>query len=301
MHIMKLWIWILYFTVRWGGGGGCSMVVNADLRNWLSLNAVSDKIILSCQAHSCWPARAKQWSLRNFAGLVDTEMQLCSIRLLICIQSWYVNWQICIDSTSVRTFKYQYTETNVMHFIFSLLSINGLYMFRALLALPQEVLHKRHLVYCMVVISVGYSNDLYMFEHYLLILRRRYTSDTCYVVCVLCQLAAPMASICFEYYLLILRKCYTNGTWYIAYVLCQLAAPAGAANWHNMHAIYLVPLVQNNVTCQQNITFKQSTHNRWFEKCICLYMHPENREPRNLTLIGYMATPLGSMACLNLL
>jgi hypothetical protein len=40
--------------------------------------------------------------------------------------------------------KKQCSETNVMHF---LLRINGLYMFRALLALPQEALHKWHLVY----------------------------------------------------------------------------------------------------------------------------------------------------------
>jgi hypothetical protein len=42
----------------------------------------------------------------------------------------------------------QYIETNMMHFLFSLFRIKGLYMFRALLAHPQEALHKRHLVYC---------------------------------------------------------------------------------------------------------------------------------------------------------
>jgi hypothetical protein len=36
-----------------------------------------------------------------------------------------------------------------------LLRIKGLYMFRALLAHPQEALHKRHLVYCLRVMSVG--------------------------------------------------------------------------------------------------------------------------------------------------
>jgi hypothetical protein len=46
-------------------------------------------------------------------------------------------------------------QTNVMHFLYSLLSIKGLYMFRALLAHPQEVLHIRHLVYCVRVVSVG--------------------------------------------------------------------------------------------------------------------------------------------------
>jgi hypothetical protein len=42
-----------------------------------------------------------------------------------------------------------------MHFSFNLLRIKGLYMFRSLLAHPQEPLHKRHLVYCMLIMSVG--------------------------------------------------------------------------------------------------------------------------------------------------
>jgi hypothetical protein len=50
---------------------------------------------------------------------------------------------------------YQYGETNVMHFLFNLLRIKGLYMFRALLAHPQEALHKWHLLYCVRVMSVG--------------------------------------------------------------------------------------------------------------------------------------------------
>jgi hypothetical protein len=45
----------------------------------------------------------------------------------------------------------QYSESNVMHFVFNLLRIKGLYMFRALLGHPQEVLHKQHLVYCVRV------------------------------------------------------------------------------------------------------------------------------------------------------
>jgi hypothetical protein len=52
---------------------------------------------------------------------------------------------------------YQYSETNMMHFLFNLLRIKGLYMFRALLAHPQEVLH----------------------------------NVTWYIACVLCQLAEP--------------------------------------------------------------------------------------------------------------
>jgi hypothetical protein len=50
-------------------------------------------------------------------------------------------------------FNYQYSETKVIHFLFSLLRIKGLYMFRALLAHPQEALHKRHLVYCVCHVS----------------------------------------------------------------------------------------------------------------------------------------------------
>jgi hypothetical protein len=41
---------------------------------------------------------------------------------------------------------YQYSEINVVHFSFNLLRIKSLYMFRALLAHPQEVMHKRHFV-----------------------------------------------------------------------------------------------------------------------------------------------------------
>jgi hypothetical protein len=43
------------------------------------------------------------------------------------------------------------SETNVMHFLFSLLRIKDLYMFRVLLAHPQDTIHKRHLVYCVRV------------------------------------------------------------------------------------------------------------------------------------------------------
>jgi hypothetical protein len=49
----------------------------------------------------------------------------------------------------------QHSKTNVMHFLFSLLRIKGLYMFRALLAHPQEALYKRLFVYCVRVMSVG--------------------------------------------------------------------------------------------------------------------------------------------------
>jgi hypothetical protein len=62
---------------------------------------------------------------------------------------YYTNLMFCWPCTTV----YQHTETNVMHFSFSLLRIKGLYMFRALLAHPQEALHEQRLVYCMRVMS----------------------------------------------------------------------------------------------------------------------------------------------------
>jgi hypothetical protein len=45
-----------------------------------------------------------------------------------------------------------------MYFLFSLLGIKDFYMFRALLAHPQEVPHKRHLEYCARVMSVGFTS-----------------------------------------------------------------------------------------------------------------------------------------------
>jgi hypothetical protein len=46
---------------------------------------------------------------------------------------------------------YQYSKTNMMHFLFNLLRIKGHYMFQTLLAHLQGVMHKWHLVYCMHV------------------------------------------------------------------------------------------------------------------------------------------------------
>jgi hypothetical protein len=42
-----------------------------------------------------------------------------------------------------------------MHFSFNLLRVKSLYMFQALLAHPQEAMHKWHLVYCVHIMSVG--------------------------------------------------------------------------------------------------------------------------------------------------
>jgi hypothetical protein len=49
----------------------------------------------------------------------------------------------------------QHNETNVMHLSLNLLRIKGMILFRALLAYPQETLHKRTLVYCVRIMSDG--------------------------------------------------------------------------------------------------------------------------------------------------
>jgi hypothetical protein len=46
-----------------------------------------------------------------------------------------------------------------MHCLFNLLRIKCLYMFRKFLARLQEVLHKRHLVYCVHVTSVDFTRN----------------------------------------------------------------------------------------------------------------------------------------------
>jgi hypothetical protein len=50
----------------------------------------------------------------------------------------------------------------MMQFLFSLLRINALYIVRALLAHPQEVVHKRHLVYYMRVMSVDVHGSVHL-------------------------------------------------------------------------------------------------------------------------------------------
>jgi hypothetical protein len=66
-----------------------------------------------------------------------------------------------------------------MHLSFNLLRINGLYMFRALLADPQEVLHKRHLVYCVRIMSVTTAVKLQSWHSQLTLYVRSIQSAVC--------------------------------------------------------------------------------------------------------------------------
>jgi hypothetical protein len=74
----------------------------------------------------------------------------CHMCTISCI--WSTTLMFCWPCIIV----YQYIETNVIHFLFNLLRIKGLYMFWALLAHPQKALPKHHLVYCVRVMSAGW-------------------------------------------------------------------------------------------------------------------------------------------------
>jgi hypothetical protein len=67
---------------------------------------------------------------------IDQKKQITCTGLMFCL--------LCI-------IVHQYSKTNLMHFLFNSLRIGGLYMFRTLIAHPQEALHKPHLVYCLRV------------------------------------------------------------------------------------------------------------------------------------------------------
>jgi hypothetical protein len=119
---------------------------------------------------------------------------------------------------------YQYSETNVMHFLFTLLRINGLYMFRALLAHPQESLNKRNFVCCVCVMSVGCTR---------IGVEVRCTSGTSYIACVLCQLAAPGLEYSYSFTQILVQPTDITSTQYTKYRLCS-ASWEWASNVRNM-------------------------------------------------------------------
>jgi hypothetical protein len=89
----------------------------------------------------------------NLTTVYEIFLATCAIRT-------FKDSAALISEATKKAFIYQYSETNVMHFLFNLLRIKGLYMFRALLAHPQDSLHKRPSVYFVCVMSVGCTSDL---------------------------------------------------------------------------------------------------------------------------------------------
>jgi hypothetical protein len=80
-----------------------------------------------------------------FRMVSEIDLFHCTVAKLLIREIYYV--------------LHQYSKTSMMHFLFNVLRIKGLYVFRALLADPQEVQHKQHLVYCVSVMLVGCYQD----------------------------------------------------------------------------------------------------------------------------------------------
>jgi hypothetical protein len=122
-------------------------------------------------------------AMSSISHLLDMSLRWwCFEPLLTCfacirdIQTFPHLWEIyCNLGFVVNMFLYQYSETNVVHFLFSLLTIKGLYMLRVLLTHSQEVLNKRHLVCCVRVMSFGCTSSTPILVHPTDITRTQYT------------------------------------------------------------------------------------------------------------------------------
>jgi hypothetical protein len=83
-------------------------------------------------------------------SLSDTLMSICRTTWCFHVFPSVCQATLChsSDSCNLKWLRYQYSETNVIYFLFSLLRIKGHYVLRALLAHPQGALYKCHSVYC---------------------------------------------------------------------------------------------------------------------------------------------------------
>jgi hypothetical protein len=125
----------------------CTMTQCDAIRS-MTGNVTSSRTFLGAKCASNHPHKCDCSKLEIVVYLHQSSVT-CVKKHRLCNNA--VFFKCFVDRASV----YQYSETKVMHFLFNLLRIKGLYMFRALLAHPQEVLHQRHLVYCVSVMSVG--------------------------------------------------------------------------------------------------------------------------------------------------
>jgi hypothetical protein len=101
------------------------------MRSPLSWNARQLGSVVTCRGFETTPLDCLETSLTtNHAAYHRRRAQMTKCTLTATLEG------------------FQFSETNVMHLLFKLLRVMGLYMLRALLAHSQEALHKRHLVYC---------------------------------------------------------------------------------------------------------------------------------------------------------
>jgi hypothetical protein len=117
----------------------------ATLRNY-----PPDSIIILCGA-SCFTFQSivwKWWNIKEFS--VKMEMDLSDI-FILCEKHRKVPGDAVLISIFILCLSVMKSKRCTFHSI--LLRIKDLYMFRALLPHPQEALHKRHMVYCVRIMS----------------------------------------------------------------------------------------------------------------------------------------------------
>jgi hypothetical protein len=125
------------------------------------LNSYFITTYVATSMYSAECGRLHRTTLRlQHSGYVDTLQRNTALQFRV--KGKYSPPKLHVSLT-VHHSIYHYSETNVVHFLFSLLRIKDLYMFRALLAHPQEALHKQNLVYC--VLKASHRLTVYMKKH----------------------------------------------------------------------------------------------------------------------------------------
>jgi hypothetical protein len=145
--------------------------ITAYNKSWI--HQITPKIILFIRAHTevqilpgtelCTSTRTLYYlatyiTLQSGHSALCQEMQCSSLFQRAVWQYPHTSVQSTVVNTRFLNLMFcslyivvcQYSRTNKMHLVFSLLWTNSLYMFRALLDHLQEVLHKQ-LVYCMCI------------------------------------------------------------------------------------------------------------------------------------------------------
>jgi hypothetical protein len=89
--------------------------------------------------------KISRWVLLGMRNISD---KICSVTFTESLSLFEIMWKSMVEWNRPKMAIYEYNETNVIRFLFSLLRIKGLYLFRA------GATQKRHLVYCVSVRSV---------------------------------------------------------------------------------------------------------------------------------------------------
>jgi hypothetical protein len=121
--------------------------------------------VAGCWKHALYKAGDvfSRWDLtvgeEGICFMMSRNSSLDNILVLTSLKTNTVNRYFFLMFCWPWIIVYQHSETNVMHFLFNLLWLQGLYVFRALLAHPQKALNKWHLVYCMRLMLAGVEHS----------------------------------------------------------------------------------------------------------------------------------------------